>query len=87
MTAENGTDNLVSRLEGRARFCDDRGEVKTPELLRAAQERITELEAVLSWYAEQVSDCRKISQPGDIARQVLDRDGGAKARAVLTKSN
>jgi hypothetical protein len=29
-------DKLVERLHGRAAFCRDRGEIKTPELLEAA---------------------------------------------------
>jgi hypothetical protein len=52
----------------------------------AKDERIAELEAALLWYAEQAEGCRKITPDGDIARQALDRDGGKRARAALTKS-
>ena len=45
--------------------------------------RIAELEAALSWYAEQAEGCRKIGSAGDPARHALDHDGGAKARAAL----
>lgn len=41
-------DNLVTRLRGRARFCEDRGEVKTPDLLFAAANEIERLEAALT---------------------------------------
>ena len=49
----------------------------------AAQARIAELEAALTWYAEHVPDCRKTGLEGDVARGKLDRDGGSKARAAL----
>jgi hypothetical protein len=45
--------------------------------------RIAELEAALEWYAGHAADCRKITAEGDVARQELDRDGGARARAAL----
>lgn len=37
--------DLCARLEGRSRFCRDRGEVKTPDLLDEAAAAIRELEA------------------------------------------
>ena len=37
--------SLVDRLNGRAQFCFDRGEIKSPELMRQAARRIAELEA------------------------------------------
>jgi len=40
--------DLIERLTGRARFCRDRGEVKTPELLEEAAAKIAELEAALA---------------------------------------
>lgn len=36
---------LVERLTGRARFCRDRGEIKTPELLEGAAAELTRLRA------------------------------------------
>lgn len=49
------TDDLIARMTGRAAFCRGRGEVKTPQLLtqaatalEAAQERIRELEDMLT---------------------------------------
>jgi hypothetical protein len=41
-------DDLCARLLGRALFCEDRREVKTPALLREAIERIRSLEADLT---------------------------------------
>lgn len=37
--------DLVERLTGRARFCRDRGEIKTPELLEGAAAELTRLRA------------------------------------------
>ena len=34
---------LIARLRGRSQFCKDRGEVKTPDLLTEAADRIEEL--------------------------------------------
>ena len=36
-------ETLVARLKGRAQFCRDRGEVKSPELLEDAADRIVAL--------------------------------------------
>lgn len=36
-------ETLLSRLKGRAQFCRDRGEVKSPELLEEAADRIEAL--------------------------------------------
>jgi hypothetical protein len=38
---------IRDQLLGRAHFCEDRKEVKTPELLRSAEARIATLEAAL----------------------------------------
>lgn len=45
-------ERLVSQLTGRARFCEDRGEVKTPGLLREAAARIAALEEFVAMCAE-----------------------------------
>ena len=42
--------DLVERLTGRARFCRDRGEIKTPEWLEGAAAELTRLRAQLAAY-------------------------------------
>ncbi len=39
----------------------------------------------LAWYAEHVAGCRKLGSIGDPHRQLLDNDGGARARAALAQ--
>ena len=51
--------------------------------IEGKNDRIADLEAALTWYAEHVPDCRKTGLEGDVARGKLDRDGGSKARAAL----
>lgn len=41
-------EELVARLKGRAQFCRDRGEVKSPELLEDAADRIVALNKELA---------------------------------------
>ncbi|EMR4171975.1 hypothetical protein R2537_007004 [Pseudomonas aeruginosa] len=48
------------------------------------QQRAGDAREALSWYAEQVADCRKFGSDGDAARQALDKDGGQRARAALS---
>ena len=47
------------------------------------QARVKELEEALAWYAEQVSNCSRISGDGDTARTRLTGDLGNRARAAL----
>ena len=42
--------DLIKRLRGRSQFCKDRGEVKSPDLMNEAADRIGELESSLAWY-------------------------------------
>jgi hypothetical protein len=51
----------------------------------AALARVREMEQALKWYGEQAAGCRKLSQAGDQFRHALDRDGGARARALLNR--
>lgn len=55
---------------------------QTSEAVR--QQRAGDAREALSWYAEQVADCRKFGSDGDAARQALDKDGGQRARAALS---
>ncbi|CAB5079585.1 hypothetical protein UFOVP143_40 [uncultured Caudovirales phage] len=48
-----------------------------------AAAKIEQMRAALEWYRDQVTDCRKISPPGDVARRELDKDGGRRAREAL----
>lgn len=68
------------RLAGKGR---EDGTVYEDELSKE-KARVAELKSVLEWYGEQASGCRKITQEGDLCRRALDRDGGARARAVLS---
>jgi len=65
----------------------DAGARSVLETLTWQRARIAELEAELAWYGEQARLCRLIHSEGDAGRRALDQDGGARARAVLTKSN
>lgn len=38
----------------------------------------------LEWYAEQVQNCRKITEIGNSARNQLDNDGGKRARDAIS---
>lgn len=67
------------RLAGEGR---ENGTVYDDELSKE-KARVAELKAVLEWYGEQAAGCPKITQEGDLCRHALDRDGGARARAVL----
>jgi hypothetical protein len=40
----------------------------------------------LEWYAEKVTNCRKLTREGDKARDDLDYDGGRRARIALEKA-
>lgn len=56
----------------------------TVEDNEALRERVAELEAALSWYAERVSEFSYATdQSADDAEELLDRDGGKIARAAL----
>lgn len=46
-------ETLVARLKGRAQFCRDRGEVKSPELLEEAADRIAALNKELALAKDQ----------------------------------
>jgi hypothetical protein len=48
MTEATGSSELVERLRGRARFCRDRREIKSPDVMEEAADRITDLEARLA---------------------------------------
>jgi hypothetical protein len=48
-----------------------------------AVERVKALEDALRWYEKQSTDCLKITSDGEVARNLLDRDGGARASAAL----
>ena len=51
------------------------------------RERVAELEAALSWYAERLSEfSRATDQSADDAEELLDRDGGKIARAALRRA-
>jgi hypothetical protein len=56
-----------------------------PAILSALRQAggVERMREALEWYAEQVSDCRKISSPGDPARSKLSKDGGSRARQAL----
>lgn len=47
--------DLLAQLRGRAQFCRDRGEIKTPEALEQAADRIEALEEALREIAEQTA--------------------------------
>lgn len=47
------------------------------------KERVKVLEDALRWYEKQSTDCLKITSDGEVARNLLDRDGGARARIAL----
>ena len=49
--------DLIKRLRGRSQFCKDRGEVKSPDLMNEAADRIEELENSLAWYQKMDAMC------------------------------
>lgn len=50
------------------------------DTLRAENERLRD---ALEWYADKVSDVRKVHGEGDVARMHLSVDSGDRARAAL----
>lgn len=44
---------------------------------------VAKMREALTWYAEKVHLCRKMTSEGQDARSLLDTDGGAFARAAL----
>lgn len=44
--------DLEQRLRGRAAFCRDRGEIKTPDLLVSAADRLRQYREALEYYAK-----------------------------------
>lgn len=52
----------------------------------ASPEQKVALVEALRWYENRVRRCRLISLEGDSARNDLDRDGGAHARAALART-
>ena len=77
----------VSKIEGRGRrVCtfqpSDLNAEANASLIAAAPDLLEALE----WYAEKVTNCRKITREGDKARDDLDYDGGRRARIALEKA-
>lgn len=90
------TPELVERLRGRAAFCRDRSEIKTPELLEAAadaitalQEKVRRLEDALYFYKDAWVDANRRQQARgwDVVPSLeLKADAGDKARTALNGS-
>jgi hypothetical protein len=55
----------------------------TPLQLDEDRSFAAEIEA-LTWYAEQVAGCRKVTSEGNDARRALDQDGGKRATDALS---
>ena len=78
------TERRVASIEAKQRI-DAALNTPTSALkeIRELKARVTELEATLSWYGEQVSWSRHFDGDGPDARHNLADDGGKKAFAVL----
>ena len=78
-------DALVARMRGRAAFCEDRGEVKTPWLLREAADAITALRARQPTVQEAAKVLLMSGMPGDhqifneLHRMIFDGIGAGDA--------
>jgi hypothetical protein len=79
-----------SKLKEEASICILRGiplmDVK-PATIFQMTAKLKQMEEVLTWYAEKVAGCQKITSEGDDARRALDHDGGQLARTALENSH
>ncbi len=86
---------MAERDALQARHDDDRQELnrmtaemeERHERFVALQARVKALEAGLAWYGEQSRLARLIHSEGDAGRHAIANDGGAKARALLSKGS
>lgn len=76
---------LIEQMRGRARFCRDRGEVKTPDLLEAGVTELTRLQALVEQLAGELRLWRMLVNEGGVPHYTITP--GAALNTVVTSTD